>query len=134
MAIMEPAAIPPGRGHLDPEDRVRLLRLELLVDSRRFDEAQEQAEDLWLEAVDAHKRLYQGLSNALTAVVARLERKRRGAREIAARTRQMLAPYPRRVLGLDLDALLDSVDDFVLRGEGPILLLRQGGAGRDVRV
>lgn len=128
MAVMDPMSIPAGRGHLDAEDRDRLLRLELLVADGRYDQAQEQAEDLWLEAVDAHKRLYQGLSNALTAVVARLERKRRGSREIAARTRDMLAPYPRHALGFDLEALLDSVDDFVLRGEGPILLLRQGGS------
>ena len=127
---MDPASIPAGRGHLEPEEQSRLLRLELLVASGRYEEAQEQAEDLWIEAVDAHKRLYQGLSNALTAVVARLEHKRRGAREIATRTRQMLAPYPRRALGLDLEALLDSVDAFVLRGEGPILLLRQGGERR----
>ncbi len=102
------------------------MRFELLVAQGRHDDAQEEAEDLWLEATDAHKRLYQGLSNALTAVCAREAGQRRGAREIAQRTRHMLAPFPNRVIGFELDALLESVNEFVLRGEGPILLLRQG--------
>ncbi len=127
MTIMDPASIPEDRGHLAEDDRRQLLRLELLLNQGRYDEAQEVAEDLWLEATDAHKRLYQGLSNAVTAVVARQARKVRGARQIAQQTRTMVAPYPRRVIGIELDTLLDSMDDFVLRGEGPILLLRQGG-------
>jgi len=126
MAYMDPAELPAGRGHLDPEDRERLTRFDLQVADRRFDEAQETVEDLWIEATDAHKALYQGLSNALTAVCAREARQLRGAREIAARSRTMLAPFPRHVLGIDLDALLESMDDFVERGEGPILVLRQG--------
>ena len=127
MAIMDPRSIPPGRAHLDEHDRRRLLRLELLVADGRFGEAQEAAEDLWLEATDAHKLLYQGLSNALTAVCARQARQLRGARQIADATRSMLAPFPRRALDLEFDVLLDSVRDFVVRGEGPILLRRQGG-------
>jgi ferric-dicitrate binding protein FerR (iron transport regulator) len=129
MAIMAPELIPADRDHLEGDERERLMRFGLLVAQGRHDEAQEEAEDLWLEANDAHKRLYQGLSNALTAVCAREAGQRRGSREIARRTRKMLAPYPRRVIGLDLDALLESVDAFVLRGEGQILLLRQGGEG-----
>jgi len=133
MAIMDPHRIPSGRAHLDEHDRQRLLRLELLVADGRFDEAQETAEGLWLEANDAHKLLYQGLSNALTAVCARQARQLRGARQIADATRSMLAPFPRRVLDLELDVLLDSVRDFVLRGEGPILLRGQGGGPGDDR-
>jgi len=126
MTIMDPTSIPEDRQHLDKDDRDQLLRLELLLGQGRYDEAQEVAEDLWLEATDAHKRLYQGLSNAVTAVVARQARQLRGARQIAQQTRTMMAPYPRRVLGIELDTLLDSVDEFIVRGEGPILLLRQG--------
>jgi predicted metal-dependent hydrolase len=127
MPIMDPARVPADREHLDPRERVQLLRFDLLVAQGRHDEAQEIAEDLWLEAVDAHKRLYQGLSNAMTAVCARDNRQLRGALQIARRTHEMLAPYPRRVLGIELDVLLDSVDRYVRRGEGQILLLRQGG-------
>jgi len=127
MAIMDPGRIPSGRSHLDEHDRRRLIRFELQVAAGRFDEAQETAEDLWLEAIDAHKLLYQGLSNALTAVCACQARQLRGARQISDETRSMLAPFPRRVLDLELDALLESVRDFVQRGEGPILLRRQGG-------
>jgi len=126
MAIMEPEHIPAGRDHLDEDEQGRLIRFELLVAQGKHHDAQDEAEGLWLEASDAHKLLYQGLSNALTAVCAREAGQRRGAREIARRTRNMLAPFPRRVLGFDLDVLLDSVDEFVRRGEGPILLLRQG--------
>jgi hypothetical protein len=127
MAIMDPLLVPPHRRHLDDDERQRLLRLELLADQGRFDDAQEVAEDLWLTSTDAHKRLFQGISNALTAVCARQAGHLRGARQIAERSRLMLADYPRRVIGLELDALLDSMDDFVKRGEGPILLRRQGG-------
>lgn len=123
---MDPARIPADRAHLDPEERRELLRFELLVAANRFEDAQEVAEDLWREAVDAHKRLYQGLANALTAVCARQAQQVRGAREIAGRTREMLAPYPRLALGIELDPLLDSMDELVLRGVGPLLLLRQG--------
>jgi hypothetical protein len=126
MAFMNPAELPPDRAHLDPEDRDRLLHFDLLVADRRFEEAQEIVEDLWFEATDAHKALFHGLANALTAVCAREVRQLRGAEEIAARSRSMLAPFRRRVLGIDLDAFLDSVDDFVVRGEGPVLTLRQG--------
>ena len=132
MAIMDPALVPPDRGHLDPDDRRQLLRLELLVAQGRFEDAQEVAEDLWIEATDANKRLYQGLSNALTAVCARRAHQIRGGREIADHTRTMLAPFPRRVLGIELDALMESMNEYIVRGDGPILLLRQGvEAGKD---
>jgi len=126
MAIMDPGGIPAGRAHLDPDDRRLLLRMELCAQQGRFEEAQDLAEELWLEAVDAHKRLYQGLANAFTAAAARAGLQRRGAREIAGRTRRMLEPYPRRVLDLDLDALLDSLDALVERGDGTLLMRRQG--------
>ena len=116
MAIMDPTLIPEDSGHLDDDERRRMIRLELLVDQGKFDDAQEVAEDLWLESTDAHKRLYQGISNAFTAVVARQSRQVRGARQISEQTRVMLAPYPRRVIGIELDALLESVRDFVVCG------------------
>jgi hypothetical protein len=122
----KPELLPPGRDHLDADDRSRLLRFDLLVADGRFERAMEIAEDLFFEATDAHRKLYHGLVNALTAVRARELGKRRGAREIAVRTRAMLAPLPRRSLGFDLDALADSVDRFVTRGDGQVLLLRQG--------
>lgn len=126
MAFMDPSEIPAHRRHLDDDDRARLLRFDLLVAQDRFAEAQETIEDLWFEATDAHKELYQGLSNALTAVCARNAGKRRGASEIATRSRTILGPFPRRVLEIDLDAMLDSVLSFVERGGGPVVLLRQG--------
>ncbi len=126
MAIMDPTLIPAGRSHLDDDERHQMIRLELLADQGKFDDAQEVAEDLWLESTDAHKRLFQGISNAFTAVVARQSRQLRGARQISEQTRVMLAPYPRRVIGIELDALLESVHDYIVRGEGPILLRRQG--------
>jgi hypothetical protein len=46
--------------------------------------------------------------------------------EIAHRSRVILAPFPRRVLDIDLDVFLDSMNDFITREEGPILLQRQG--------
>jgi hypothetical protein len=90
----------------------------------RFGEAQEAAEDLWL-GDRRPQALYQGLSSALTAVCAR-QRAAQGARQIADATLHARA-FPRRALDLEFDVLLDSVRDFVVRGEGPILLRRQGG-------
>jgi len=129
MAIMDPSLIPATRDHLDPHDRDLLLRFELLVDQGLHDDAQDTAEELWLEANDAHKELFRGLSNALTAVCAREARQLRGAREIARHTHTMLAAFPRNVLGIDTEVLLRSLDEFVIRGEGAILIRAQG---RDV--
>jgi len=126
MAIMDPALLPADRDHLDIEDRDQLLRLENLLAQGSFDLAQEVAEDLWIEATDAHKDLFKGLANALTAVCAREAQKHRGAREIANQSRVILDPFPRRVLDMDLDLFLDSVSGFVERGEGPILLGPRG--------
>ncbi len=120
MAIMDPADIPSGRDHLDPTDRARLEHFERLVATGALAEAQDLAEELWVEAVDAHKGLFRGLANALTAACARSRGQLRGAREIAAATRTMLSPYPSRAVGLDLDRLLASLDAFVATGEGRV--------------
>lgn len=122
VAIMDPAAIPSGRDHLDPADRARLQDLERLVEAGALAEAQDLAEELWAEATDAHKELFRGLANALTAACARSRGQLRGAREIAAATRTMVSPYPSRAIGLDLDRLLASLDAFVATGEGRIHL------------
>jgi Uncharacterized conserved protein len=127
MAVMEPSAVPPGRDHLDPEEVALLAAMECHLAAGDHRAAQDCAEDLWRLATDAHKRLYQGLSNALTAVCARELGHLRGAREIAARTHEMLRPYPRRVLGLDLETLLATMDRFVATGGGPVL----AGPGND---
>ncbi len=120
VAIMNPADIPPGCEHLDDEERGLLAELHSHLAQARHREAQDAAEDLWRGAVDAHKRLWQGVSNALTAVCATELGHPRGAREIAARTHRMLAPYPRRAAGLDLDRLLATMDRFVAAGVGPV--------------
>lgn len=113
MAIMDPSQIPPKAGHLDPDERELFRQLKEHIDAGRFEEAQDCAEDLWRVAVDAHKKLWQGVSNALTAICASELGHLRGAREIAAKTHEMLLPYPRHVVGLDLDDLLAMMDRFV---------------------
>jgi len=132
MTIMDPALIPADRLHLDTADRELLLRLDLLVAQGRHEAAQEVAEQLWAEATDAHRSLYQALSNALTSVCARERGQCRGAREIASRTRTMLEPYPATVIGIELPALLASVERFWSRGSGQIVLISQGPAGDDL--
>jgi predicted metal-dependent hydrolase len=126
MAIMSPHDVPNSRHHLDEGDRLDLLRLEMLVAQGKIWDAQEAAEDLWRSARDAHRELYHGLSNALTAACARESGQDRGARQILERTARILEPFPRRALGFDLDALLDSVRELVHRGDGPVHLVRQG--------
>jgi predicted metal-dependent hydrolase len=126
MTIMDPHAIPDSRAHMDEGDRLDLLRLEMLVAQGKVWDAQEAAEDLWRSSQDAHKELFHGISNALTAACAQEAGQPRGSREILERTIRILEPYPRRVLGLDLDALIRSVHEIVNRGEGPVRLVRQG--------
>ena len=118
VAIMSPSAIPPDFEHLDTDEQQLIRLLQDHLEAGRYHEAQDAAEDLWRGAVDAHKRLWQGVSNALTAVCARELGNLRGAQEIAARTHEMLTPYPRRVVGLDLDLLLATMDRFVATGRG----------------
>ena len=128
MAINHPGDVPETRDHLTPGELELLLRFGMLTARGEYQAAQEVAEQLWLEAQDAHKRLYQGLSNAMTAACARELHHLRGAREIARRTHEILEPYPRRALGIDLDALLESMDKFIERGDGPIRLEGQGAS------
>ncbi len=117
---MSPSAIPPDFEHLDTEEQDLILLLQDHLEAGRYHEAQDAAEDLWRGAVDAHKGLWKGISNALTAVCAREIGHLQGAQNIAARTHEMLAPYPRRAGGLDLDILLTSMDRFVAAGGGAV--------------
>lgn len=120
MAILDAEKLPAGREHLAEDELKGLGRFEACLAAGDYRGAQDEAEDLWLVATDAHKRFYQGLSNALTAICARELGHLRGAREIAARTHEILAPYPRRALGLDLTVLLESMDGFVADGTEPV--------------
>ncbi len=122
VATLSPAQLPPGRDHLDEVDRERVERLERLVDAGQVEAAQDLAEELWAEACDAHRELYRGLANALTAACAADRGQSRGARQIAAATRAILAPFPRRSLGFDLDLLLASLDQLVATGDGRVVL------------
>lgn len=117
---MNPSAVPPDNDHLDPEEQELIRHLQDNLTAGRYGQAQDCAEDLWRLAIDAHKRLWQGVSNALTAVCARELGNLKGAQEIAGRTHEMLAPYPRRAAGLDLDLLLATMDRFVMTGGGAV--------------
>lgn len=123
VAIMDPRRIPSGRDHLEADDRGRLQLFESALDANDLEAAEDAAEQLWSEAVDAHRRLYQGLANAVTAALAHRAGQLRGAAEIAAATRELFAPYPRTALGLDLDRLLGSLDRLVA-GDGSSLEIR----------
>jgi len=129
MAIMSPSAIPPDINHLDAEEQTLIRLLKDHLEAGRYREAQDAAEDLWRLAVDAHKRLWQGISNALTAVCARELEHIQGAQAIATRTHKMLAPYPRRAAGIDLDLLLATMDRFVATGSGEVRANEAKNAG-----
>jgi hypothetical protein len=120
MAIMSPSAIPPDCNHLDTEEQELIRQLQDHLEAGRYHEGQDTAEDLWRLAVDAHKALWKGVSNALTAVCARELGHLKGAQDIAARTHEMLVLYPRRVVGIDLDLLLVTMDRFVATGSGEV--------------
>jgi len=122
MAISDPSRVPAGREHLDNEDRELLERFEELVAAGDLESAHDVAEELWMTATDAHRALYQGLANVLAAVCAREQGKLRGALQIAQRSREMLAPFPARALGLELDVLLESMERCVERGQAGLRL------------
>jgi len=130
MAIMSPLEVPPDYDHLDVEEQDLIRQLQDNLAASRYREAQDAAEDLWRLAVDAHKQLWKGVSNALTAVCARELGHIQGAQAIAARTHEMLAPYPRRAAGLDLDLLLGTMDRFVVTGSGDVRVKKVENAGK----
>jgi hypothetical protein len=122
MSVLDPKSISSDRDHLDPEERQLLEQFDALVADDEFERAHGLLEDLWGTAVDAHKPLYQGLANVLAAVCAHQLGHLRGAREIAQWSHELLKPFPRQVLGLDLDCLLDSMERFLERGQGSLQL------------
>ncbi len=109
---MHPAEVPAGCDHLDEDDRRRLRLCEKLA-PHDPEAAHDVLETLWMEAVDAHRRLYQGLANVVAAVVAHNAGQRVGAGEIARRAHEMLAPFPGCAVGIDLDSALAGMDQVL---------------------
>jgi hypothetical protein len=120
---MRPDEVPSGRDHLDARDRRLLAACDALVAHDPV-AAHDLLETLWAEAIDAHRILYQGLANAVAAVLAQAGGQRAGAAQIARRTHEMLAPFPRWAAGFDLDCALASMD-AVLAGSRRSLIWAQ---------
>jgi predicted metal-dependent hydrolase len=97
---------------LDPEDRRRLLHEGVeLFNAARFFEAHEVWEEVWRSTTPEPKELLQGLIQVAVAMVHHRDRARPAvARRVLAKGRRRVAPYAPAALGLDLGALLETVD------------------------
>ncbi len=126
MAFASPDAVPTDACHLSRDEVRRLDEAIRLVEAGEHGWAHDVLEELWIEATDVHKDLFRGLVNAVGALCARRLGHRRGAREIAARSRATLRRFPRHSLGLDLDTFLDDVNAFLAAGDGPVRLRKPG--------
>jgi predicted metal-dependent hydrolase len=106
---MSEAALHPD---LAPEERRRLLLEGIaLFNSARFFEAHEAWEEVWRSTTPEPKELLQGLIQVAVAMVHHLDRGRPAvARRVLAKARRRIAPHRPLALGIDLDALLASID------------------------
>jgi len=108
---MSNAALHPD---LAPEERRRLL-LEGVdhFNAARFFEAHEVWEEVWRSTTPEPKDLLQGLIQVAVGMVHHRDRGRPAvARRVLAKGRRRVEPYAPAALGLDLDALLASVEGW----------------------
>lgn len=76
-------------------------------------ESHEIWEDLWNETQDEAKQFYKGLIQASVALYHLSRNNISGAQKLLARSRNHLAPYRPRYLGLDIDRFLGEVSHRV---------------------
>jgi hypothetical protein len=95
-----------------PEERRRLLLEGIdLFNSARFYDAHEAWETVWRSTTPEPKELLQGLIQVAVGMVHQLDRRRPAvARRVLAKARRRIEPFAPAALGLDLEALLLSVD------------------------
>ena len=99
---------------LTPEERRRLL-VEGVdhFNGARFFEAHEVWEEVWRSKTPEPKQLLQGLIQVAVAMVHHRDRGRPAvARRVLAKGRRRIEPYRPSALGLDLEELLSSVEDW----------------------
>jgi len=99
---------------LAPEERRCLLVEGVdLFNGERFFEAHEVWEEVWRSKTPEPKQLLQGLIQVAVAMVHHRDRGRPAvARRVLAKGRRRIEPYRPSALGLDLEQLLRSVEDW----------------------
>jgi uncharacterized protein len=101
-------AVPAG---MDTQDR-RLIQFIKLFNSKKFFDAHEVLEDLWIETEGERKDFYKGLIQSAVAFV-HLERGNyRGARKLFRTSCGYLNRYPGIQEGIDVNKLLCEFQDF----------------------
>lgn len=81
-----------------------------LFNERRFFEAHETLEDLWIMEVGDLRNFYKGLIMAAVAILHWQRGNRSGALSLYRKARAYLAPYPRRTEGFDLGGFRNRMD------------------------
>ena len=96
---------------MDQRDK-RIDEFVELFNSKRFFEAHEVLEDLWIETEGEIKDFYKGLIQCAVAFV-HLERGNyRGAKKLYRTSCQYLNRYPSQLEGIDVERLLQEFDRF----------------------
>ncbi|MCS7276654.1 MAG: DUF309 domain-containing protein [Dehalococcoidia bacterium] len=90
----------------DPEALADAVRQ---FNSWRFWDCHETLEELWQQEETALADLYQGLIKAAAGFHHLLRRNGRGARLLLSGALSLLAPFPPRCLGLDLEGLREGI-------------------------
>ncbi|MGC2197295.1 MAG: DUF309 domain-containing protein [Terriglobales bacterium] len=83
-----------------------------LFNSADFFEAHEVLEDVWRAAPEPERKFLQGLIQVAVALHHHSRGNQVGCRSLLERARRNLAPYPEQHRGVDLAALLHSVDQW----------------------
>jgi uncharacterized protein len=83
-----------------------------LFNEHRFFEAHEVLEDVWRDAPEPERKFLQGLIQVAVAMVHHSRGNSIGCRSVLERARRNLAKYPAVHGGLDLAALLISLDQW----------------------
>jgi uncharacterized protein len=83
-----------------------------LFDQHRFFEAHEVLEDVWRVAPEPERRFLQGLIQVAVALHHHSRGNPVGCRSLLERARRNLSGYPEQHGGLDLAALLRSLDEW----------------------
>jgi hypothetical protein len=83
-----------------------------LFDEHKFFEAHEVLEDVWRAAPAPERRFLQGLIQVAVALHHHSRGNAVGCRSLLERARRNLSGYPEQHGGLDLAALLRSLDDW----------------------
>ncbi|MBP1989234.1 DUF309 domain-containing protein [Paenibacillus eucommiae] len=94
-------------------DRLYVEFLYYFNEARDYFECHEVMEELWLE--EGRNTLYQGLLQVAVGLYHHFNGNSNGSLKLFTAALEKLSPYPRDIMGIDLEKLLDDSRDYVER-------------------